>query len=211
MPRVSQEHLDSRRQQILDGARSCFARFGYEGATVRRLEEATGLSRGAIFHHFRDKDALFLAVASVDAAEMAATVAERGLVGVMQDLTAGADKPEIAGWLDGWPTPFATPAAATEFFGHEAWSRNLEQRPDGWYPRVDRATMLAAVPELATTAYWPAWTRVGPCAGTSPRRSYTSTPCRARRDAWRPEARSLMVPEESRVLVVRPEKRKIDP
>src|SRR5690606_17748714 len=99
MPRVSQDHLDSRRRQILDGARSCFARFGYEGATVRRLEEATGLSRGAIFHHFRDKDALFLAVASEDAAEMAATVGERGLVGVMQDLTAAADGTETAGWL----------------------------------------------------------------------------------------------------------------
>jgi AcrR family transcriptional regulator len=53
MPRVSQDHLDARRRQILDGSRVCFARYGYEGATVRRLEEATGLSRGAIFHHFR--------------------------------------------------------------------------------------------------------------------------------------------------------------
>ncbi|MGB9377382.1 MAG: helix-turn-helix domain-containing protein, partial [Mycobacteriales bacterium] len=61
MPRVSQDHLDARRRQILDAARACFARHGYEGATVRRLEEEAGLSRGAIFHHFRDKDALFLA------------------------------------------------------------------------------------------------------------------------------------------------------
>ncbi|MFD1048483.1 TetR family transcriptional regulator, partial [Kibdelosporangium lantanae] len=63
MPRVSQDHLDARRRQILAGARTCFARFGYEGATVRRLEEATNLSRGAIFHHFRDKESLFLALA----------------------------------------------------------------------------------------------------------------------------------------------------
>jgi AcrR family transcriptional regulator len=124
VPRVSQEHLDSRRQQILDGARSCFARFGYEGATVRRLEEATGLSRGAIFHHFRDKDALFLAVASVDAAEMAATVAERGLVGVMQDLTAGADKPEIAGWL-GTQLEVARRLRTDPVFA-EAWGRRRE-------------------------------------------------------------------------------------
>lgn len=67
---------------------------------------------------------------------------------------------EIAAWLDGWPTPFATPAAATDYFGHEAWSRNLEQHPDGWHPRVDRSTMLAAVSELSTTSYWPAWTRI---------------------------------------------------
>ncbi|MCP3802168.1 TetR/AcrR family transcriptional regulator [Allokutzneria sp. A3M-2-11 16] len=86
MPRVSQDHLDARRRQILDGARSCFARHGYEGATVRRLEEATGLSRGAIFHHFRDKESLFLALAEEDALRMAEVVAEQGLVQVMRDL-----------------------------------------------------------------------------------------------------------------------------
>ena len=86
MPRVSQDHLDARRRQILDGARSCFARHGYEGATVRRLEEATGLSRGAIFHYFRDKDALFLALAEDEARRMADVVAKQGLVQVMRDL-----------------------------------------------------------------------------------------------------------------------------
>jgi AcrR family transcriptional regulator len=88
MPRVSQNHLDARRRQILDGARLCFARHGYEGATVRRLEEATGLSRGAIFHHFKDKDSLFLALARDDAQRMANVVAEQGLVQVMRDLLA---------------------------------------------------------------------------------------------------------------------------
>src|SRR5690606_27363365 len=90
---------DARRQQILAGARACFARHGYEGATVRRLEEETGLSRGAIFHHFRDKESLFLAVAEDDAATMAATVARDGLVQVMRDLVARASEPEVAGWL----------------------------------------------------------------------------------------------------------------
>jgi TetR/AcrR family transcriptional regulator, transcriptional repressor of aconitase len=99
MPRVSQDHLDARRHEILSGARACFARHGYEGATVRRLEEETGLSRGAIFHHFRDKESLFLAVAEDDAAEMVRTVAEHGLVQVMRDLLARADEPEQAGWL----------------------------------------------------------------------------------------------------------------
>jgi AcrR family transcriptional regulator len=96
---VSQDQLDARRREILAGARSCFARFGYEGATVRRLEEATGLSRGAIFHHFRDKDSLFLAVAEDDASAMVATVAEHGLVQVMRDLVARADAEEVPGWL----------------------------------------------------------------------------------------------------------------
>jgi TetR/AcrR family transcriptional regulator, transcriptional repressor of aconitase len=99
VPRVSQHQLDARRRQILAGARVCFARHGYEGATVRRLEEETGLSRGAIFHHFRDKESLFLAVAEDDAAAMVATVAEHGLVQVMRDLLAHADEPDQAGWL----------------------------------------------------------------------------------------------------------------
>lgn len=99
MPRVSQDQLDARRHEILAAARSCFARFGYEGATVRRLEDATGLSRGAIFHHFRDKDSLFLAVAEDDAAEMAETVARNGLVQVMRDLLDRAGNGDTAGWL----------------------------------------------------------------------------------------------------------------
>ena len=96
MPRVSQDHLEARRRQILDGARACFARHGYEGATVRRLEEATGLSRGAIFHHFRDKESLFLALAEDDALRMAEVVAEQGLVQVMRDLLDGRkqDRPD---------------------------------------------------------------------------------------------------------------------
>ncbi len=100
MPRVSPKQLEARRQRILDGARACFARFGYEGATVRRLEEEIGLSRGAIFHHFRDKESLFLAVAEDDAAAMVDTVTRNGLVQVMRDLLLrGADDPEVAGWL----------------------------------------------------------------------------------------------------------------
>jgi TetR/AcrR family transcriptional regulator, transcriptional repressor of aconitase len=107
VPRVSQDQLDARRREILAGARTCFARHGYEGATVRRLEDEIGLSRGAIFHHFRDKESLFLAVAEDDAAAMVATVAEHGLVQVMRDLlgrateqaTDATGEPEMAGWL----------------------------------------------------------------------------------------------------------------
>ena len=86
MPRVSTDQLAARRRQILDGARTCFADHGYEGATVRRLEQYTRLSRGAIFHYFRDKEALFLALAEQDATRMADVVAEQGLVQVMRDL-----------------------------------------------------------------------------------------------------------------------------
>ena len=94
VPRLTADNLQARRRTIIDGARRTFARDGYEGATVRRLEAEIGLSRGAIFHHFGDKESLFFAVAQDDAAEMAAVVAEYGLVQVMRDL-----RNRDAGWL----------------------------------------------------------------------------------------------------------------
>ncbi len=94
VPRLTADNLQARRRTIIDGARRCFARDGYEGATVRRLEAEIGLSRGAIFHHFGDKESLFFAVADDDAAEMAEVVAKHGLVQVMRDL-----RNRDAGWL----------------------------------------------------------------------------------------------------------------
>ena len=94
MPKVSDAQLAAKRAEILEAARRAFARHGYEGATVKVLEAETGLSRGAIFHHFRDKEALFLAMAEDDAATMAETVAAHGLVQVMRDL-----QDKDAGWL----------------------------------------------------------------------------------------------------------------
>ncbi|PND57065.1 TetR family transcriptional regulator [Mycobacterium sp. ENV421] len=92
MPRVSEDHLAARRRQILDGARRCFAEYGYEQATVRRLEQTIGMSRGAIFHHYRDKDTLFFALAREDAARMAEVAAREGLIQVMRDMLAAPDQ-----------------------------------------------------------------------------------------------------------------------
>jgi AcrR family transcriptional regulator len=94
VPKVTDDQLAARRAAILAGARRAFARHGYEGATVRVLEAETGLSRGAIFHHFRDKEALFLALAEDDAASVAEVVERAGLVQVMRDLES-----KDAGWL----------------------------------------------------------------------------------------------------------------
>ena len=92
MPKVSEDHLEARRRQILDGARRCFAEYGYDQATVRRLEKAIGLSRGAIFHHFRDKNALFFALAREDTQRMADVASRAGLIQVMRDMLAAPDQ-----------------------------------------------------------------------------------------------------------------------
>jgi TetR/AcrR family transcriptional regulator, transcriptional repressor of aconitase len=87
MPKVSDEHLATRREQILDGARRAFARYGYAGATVSRLEEEIGLSRGAIFNYYGDKWALFYELASRDQHELTTLLIEQGLDATIRHLT----------------------------------------------------------------------------------------------------------------------------
>ena len=78
MPKVSTEHKQRRRAEILDAAQRTFARHGYEGATVARLEEETGLSRGAIFSYFENKDALFVGVVAQSSDRLVEIWLERG-------------------------------------------------------------------------------------------------------------------------------------
>jgi TetR/AcrR family transcriptional regulator, transcriptional repressor of aconitase len=86
VPRLSEAEKTDRRERILEGARRCFARHGYEGATVVRLEEEIGLSRGAIFNWFPSKEELFIALASRDNERLLLLFAEEGLEGILDAL-----------------------------------------------------------------------------------------------------------------------------
>ncbi|MGH3078625.1 MAG: TetR/AcrR family transcriptional regulator [Gaiellaceae bacterium] len=88
MPKISEERRQERREQILDGARRCFAENGYEGATVARLEEAIGLSRGAIFNYFGSKEDLFVELAIEDSARMSDVWVNEGLEAVVHAVLA---------------------------------------------------------------------------------------------------------------------------
>jgi TetR/AcrR family transcriptional regulator, transcriptional repressor of aconitase len=79
VPKVSQEHLDARRAEILEGARRAFARHGYAGTTVSRLEAETGLSRGAIFNYFGSKLDLFVELARAESIRYSRVLAEQGV------------------------------------------------------------------------------------------------------------------------------------
>ena len=94
MPKVSTEHKQRRREEILEGAQRVFARHGYEGATVARLEEETGLSRGAIFNYFENKDALFVAVVAQSSDRLVGIWLERGFRALLDAIVN-----EDADWL----------------------------------------------------------------------------------------------------------------
>lgn len=46
------------RSRILDAALTCFAEAGYPHTTVERIRERSGVSNGALFHHFPTKEAI---------------------------------------------------------------------------------------------------------------------------------------------------------
>ncbi len=53
---------DERRRLILESARRQFARSGYAGTTNREIAEHAGITTGAIYHYFRSKLEVYLAV-----------------------------------------------------------------------------------------------------------------------------------------------------
>ncbi|MFD8519730.1 TetR/AcrR family transcriptional regulator [Streptomyces capillispiralis] len=62
MARVSQEHLDARRRQILDGAALCFARNGFHATSMQDVLKEVDLSAGAVYRYFGGKDELISAI-----------------------------------------------------------------------------------------------------------------------------------------------------
>ena len=86
MPKISDERRAERLEQILEGARRCFAENGYEGATVAKLEREIGLSRGAIFNYFPSKEDLFVELAVRDSARMSEIWREQGLEAIVREV-----------------------------------------------------------------------------------------------------------------------------
>jgi AcrR family transcriptional regulator len=55
-------HVRDTRRALLDTARRIFTRDGFQATRTEEIVEESGLTRGALYHHFRDKEDLFRAV-----------------------------------------------------------------------------------------------------------------------------------------------------
>ena len=56
------ERREAARRRILDAAAPLFAAQGYEATSTQQILDAAGASRGALYHHFATKRAIFEAV-----------------------------------------------------------------------------------------------------------------------------------------------------
>jgi AcrR family transcriptional regulator len=109
------------RGQLIEVATQLFTEHGYEGTSIEAVLSAAGVSRGALYHHFAGKEALFEAVVSAVSAQVTAELTEviRGCADPVDALrTAGlawislaadpviqrvvlVDAPSVLGW-DRW-------------------------------------------------------------------------------------------------------------
>ena len=78
MPKVTQQHRDARREQILAAARRSFLRDGFHATSMQDLFAEAGLSSGAVYSYFASKD------------DMIAAIAEENMRGVTEMIAAVA-------------------------------------------------------------------------------------------------------------------------
>ena len=109
------------RGQLIEVATRLFAEHGYEGTSIEAVLSAAGVSRGALYHHFAGKEALFEAVVSAVSEQVTVELAEavQGCVDPLDAMRTAAvawiglaadpvvqrvvlvDAPSVLGW-DRW-------------------------------------------------------------------------------------------------------------
>jgi AcrR family transcriptional regulator len=124
VPKVSQQHRNARRDQILSAARRCFLRDGFHATSMQDLFAEAGLSAGAVYRYFASKDEVILAIAEDNMREVLAMINEvatadpgRSLGEVMAGVLAQVQAKDEADGVGGmailvWSEALRNPALA---------------------------------------------------------------------------------------------------
>lgn len=115
-------HHGNLRQALLDSSLAILRSEGIEALSLRRLAEHTGVSRGAPYHHFRDKQALLASIGELGFAEL-----NKLLQAVVEDEQQPLHErlhQAVLGYLD-----FATrqPALYALMFGRTLWQDSNDE------------------------------------------------------------------------------------
>ncbi|WP_067903183.1 TetR/AcrR family transcriptional regulator [Nocardia vaccinii] len=63
MPRITPEHREAKRAEIVAAARRCFSRDGFHQTSMPDIASAAGVSAGAPYRYFASKEEIILAIA----------------------------------------------------------------------------------------------------------------------------------------------------
>lgn len=121
------EQSEATRRALLDAARALFAERGFADTPTEDIVHAAGVTRGALYHHFKDKTALFSAVVEQMEEEVTGKVAEAAMSsgGVWEGLIGATER-----FLDLCMDPAVRRVLLTEapaVLGIAAW-REIERR-----------------------------------------------------------------------------------
>ncbi len=108
-PRASERHRrgDDARADLKETAIDCFARFGYQGTSIDRIAREAGVTKGAIYYHYKDKGDLLAAAVADRVADfeervqracegLSAEEALRRVVAVCVEHAISNDRPRFA-------------------------------------------------------------------------------------------------------------------
>jgi len=62
MPKVNQEHIKKRRDEILEAAERVFQKKGFEPATMQDIVDESGMSRGGVYSYFSSTEEMIQAL-----------------------------------------------------------------------------------------------------------------------------------------------------
>jgi AcrR family transcriptional regulator len=133
----------SPRTRILDAAILVFRRQGFRRSSIEQAAEAAGLTRQALYHHFKSKEELFRAVIErlhedALAAEIAAAGAAEKAGGSLADIlvaSVSAKLGKLAASLDG------SPHVEELFSEHLVQARDLYQKYSAAYAELVAGTI----------------------------------------------------------------------
>jgi AcrR family transcriptional regulator len=149
------EHSSDTRGALIAAARRLFAAQGYDGTGTEQIVADARVTRGALYHHFRDKADLFRAVM----AEAAGSVAQR-----LIDEQLASESPSPLAEVRSGVAAFLDVCMDGDFqrivlvdgprvLGSDAWEELVERYGRGileeWLNRCMEAGELAAVPVRA--------------------------------------------------------------
>ena len=128
-------------EAILNSGRRLFGERGFAATTIDDIAEAAGVAKGAVYHHFATKEALFEAVFDQVSRDLVAEI----------DSTARAEKDVLAAMVAGTQHYFATTAKGATgqiilrdgpaVLGWERWREIDAQHFGGKMPRALSAAM----------------------------------------------------------------------
>jgi AcrR family transcriptional regulator len=146
------EHAADTRDALVRAARQLFAAHGYDGTGTEQIVAAARVTRGALYHHFRDKAELFRAVMAGAAMEVAQRLTDEQLAAEaaspLEDIRQG-----VSGFLEvciGGDFQRIVLVDGPRVLGPEAWEELVDRYGrtllEEWLTRATELGELEGVP-----------------------------------------------------------------